>query len=433
MDTKNNISLMQGFSKEAGYGSPIITSGYSVNNKRYLPYSSDSKRYNTTNTYPQMISKLLNESPTHAAAINLKSMLTKGMGFDKEVLPKQITKKLNRINSKNQTIDDILEQVAADYVTFGGFALKVKWSQGGKIESIYRIHFTDVRCGEPDEQGDVNYYVINNNWDLTQPTRLAKCYSLPVFNASPFVTDEGVVKDVVFEQGVIKLTEEQTANGEQIIYFYKETNSPSSSGMYYYPVPDYIAGIDCILQEADINTSNKSLINNGLGGKIIVNVPFNEINDDKRRAFHQNLVKNFTGAENNGGTMVNFSADVDSFPTFQVLPTLDADSYINIKASVLQSIVTSHNIPSILLNLKNGNSWSSSKDELEQALFIFNKTKIASYQNDITRVFNTILGFMGYDIELKIIPFQLDYNVIEIAETTIVVSNDNKKTSLDSK
>lgn len=74
------------FSAEAGYGTPYISSGYSTNGNRYIPFSSMSKRYNTINTYPQMLAKLVAESPTHSAAINIKSMLTKGLGFDKENL-----------------------------------------------------------------------------------------------------------------------------------------------------------------------------------------------------------------------------------------------------------------------------------------------------------------------------------------------------------
>ena len=170
------------FSAEAGLGNPIITQGYSTGGLRYLPYSSNSQRYPTANTYPQMLAKLAIESPTHAAALNIKAMLTTGLGFDKATLTRTIKKQMQSMNKKNQTIDDILEQIAYDYVTFGGFALKVSWTNAGKIYSVERIHFSEVRAGEPDDNGDINYYVISNNWDLTMQTRLRKTYSLPVFN-----------------------------------------------------------------------------------------------------------------------------------------------------------------------------------------------------------------------------------------------------------
>jgi hypothetical protein len=419
------------FSAEAGLGLPIITQGYSVGGNRYLPYSSNSRRYPTANTYPQMLAKLAMESPTHSAALNIKAMLTTGLGFDKSELSRNVKKTLSTMNKKNQTIDDILEQVAQDYVTFSGFALKVSWTTGGKIYSVERIHFSEVRAGEPDENGDINYYVISNNWDNLMPTRLQKTYSLPVFN--PKVFAEGVS----IQRGVPALNDEQIANAEQIIYFYKELNSPAANGMSFYPVPDYVAGIDCILQEMDINISNKSLINNGLGGKTVINVPAIGLDEEKKAEYLRQTVKHFTGAANSGGLIMNFGEDVERMPTYTTLPALDADTYLNVQDRVVQTIVTVHNIPGILLNLRNGGAWSNTADEMEQAYQIFNRTKIAKYQQDIERVFNTIIEYMGYDVEMQIIPFSINSpsDVIsnEVDKSEQVSSDNVETTSLDSK
>lgn len=417
------------FSAEAGLGNPIITQGYSTGGKRYLPYSSNSQRYPTANTYPQMLAKLAIESPTHAAALNIKAMLTTGLGFDKETLTRTIKKQMQSMNKKNQTIDDILEQVAYDYVTFGGFALKVSWTNAGKIYSVERIHFSEVRAGEPDENGDINYYVISNNWDSTMPTRLQKTYSLPVFN--PKVFNEGI--SVV--SGVPTPNEDQINNAEQIIYFYKELNSPATNGMSFYPVPDYIAGIDCILQEMDINVSNKSLINNGLGGKTIVSVPAANITEEKKEEYRHDTIRAFAGAANNGGLIIGFGNNKDIMPTYQSLEALNADTYLNVQERVVQTIVTVHNIPGILLNLRNGGGWSNTADEMEQAYKIFNRTKIVKYQQDIERVFNTVLENMGYDVELQIIPFSIEapVDVTSDEKSKEVNTDDVETTSLDSK
>lgn len=421
------------FSSEAGLGSPIITSGYSNNGNRYLPFSSISKRYPTVNTYPQMLAQIAIDSPTHSAALNIKSMLTSGDGFDKTNLTKPVKKVLNSMNKKNQSIDDILEQVAQDYVTFGGFALKVFWNNVGKIYAVERIQFSEVRCGEPDENGDINYYVISNNWDLTMPSRLQKTYTLPVFNPKIFENGVNIV------DGVPTPDDSQTQNGQQIIYFYKELNSPATNGMSFYPVPDYIAGIDCILQEIDINVSNKSLINNGLGGKTIVNVPAVGLDEEVKKNYHNQTVKHFTGAANNGGLIINFGEDFDRMPTYTNLPSLDSDTYLNVKEQILQTIVTVHNIPGILLNLRSGGAWSNTADEMQQAYEIFNRTKIAKYQQAIERVFNTILEYMGYDLDLQIVPFSIkseqDVTSDEIVKDNSkeVVKSDVETTSLDSK
>lgn len=433
---KNDNVDFFSFTAEAGYGTPIITSGYSSSGNRYIPYSSISARYNTVNTYPQMLAKLAAEAPTHSAAIHWKGMLTTGKGFDKTNLSRNIKKAMQNMNKKGQTVDDILEQVAYDYVTFGGFALKVRWTNTGKIYSVERIHFTDVRAGEPDANFDVNYYVISNNWDNTMPTRYQKTYTLPVFNPKVFENEDGTPKVLDFKDGQLVVPEEYLSNAEQIIYFYKEVTSPSTNGMYFYPVPDYTAGIDCMLQEIDINVSNKSLINNGIGGKTMVNMITNEPNQDKRRQLHNDLVKSFTGADKNGGLVVGFSLDKETLPTFTQLPALDADTYVNVKDQVIQTIVTVHNIPGIILNLRNGGSWFTNKDELAQALEVFYKTKITSYQQSIERVFNTVFSYMGYDVELQIVPMTIadieDITSDEVEKSTTAADN-TETTSLDSK
>ena len=429
----NNMQLSTiglSFSAEAGLGNPIITQGYSTGGKRYLPYSSNSQRYPTANAYPQMLAKLAIESPTHKAALNAKAMLTAGLGFDKKNLSRTIKKQMQSMNKRSQTIDDILEQVAYDYVTFGGFALKVCWTNAGKIYSVERIHFSEVRAGEPDDNGDINYYVISNNWDLTMPTRLQKTYSLPVFN--PKVFSEGV--SVV--GGVPTPNDDQIDNAEQIIYFYKELNSPATNGMSFYPVPDYIAGIDCILQDIDINISNKSLINNGLGGKTIINIPAANTTEEKKEEYRQDTIRAFTGAANNGGLILNFGPNSDMMPTYQSLEALNADTYLNIQERVIQTIITVHNIPSIILNFHKGGSWSNAADEMEQAYKIFNRTKIAKYQQAIERVFNTIFENMGYDVELQIVPLSIEAPVDVTSDEgkSEEVSADNvETTSLDSK
>lgn len=429
----NNIEVAGlDFSSEAGLGIPIITSGYSVSGNRYIPFSSNSKRYPTLNTYPQMLAKIAVESPTHAAALNMKAMFTAGDGFDKTKLSRNLKRVLGFMNKKGQTIDDILQEVAQDYVTFGGFALKVHWNTAGKIYAVERIFFTDVRCGETDENGDVNYYVISNNWDLQMPSKEKLTYKLPVFNPKVFSNGLQVIS------GVPTPDEVQTENAIQIIYFYKQLNSPASTGMYFYPIPDYIAGLDCILQEIDINVSNKSLLNNGMGGKTIINVPSMATDEDKKEKYRKDTIKHFTGAGNNGGLILNFGETLDRMPTYTTLESLDADTFVNIKEQILQTIVTVHGIPGVLLNLKSGGGWSNTADELEQSFLIFNRTKISRYQQDIERVFNTILDYMGYDVELQIIPCTIEKLEDIISDENVgasqeVSNTDVETTSLDSK
>ena len=426
--SKHVDSATMTFSSEAGLGNPIVRSTSVQEGLRYLPYSSSAAKYNTTNIYPQIIQQLAIESPTNGAAIKLKSSMTYGKGFDKSTLNRNIVKALQTMNRKGQTIDDILKQVAYDYVTFGGFALKVSWNKGGKIGSVERIHFCDVRAGEPNQFGDIEEYVISNNWTGLLDSTQERTYSLPVFNPLVFQNIE------MIKGKVANLNEEQIANASQIIYFYPELENAASTGMIYYPVPDYASCLDFVLAEIKIGVSIKSLLDNGMGNNVVINYPFWSENPDEMAEEKRKFITNFTDAKNNGRAIVNFAEDVDSFPTYTALPALPDGVHKENSDIVEKQILKSHGIinPS-LLGINTGSGFSSKADEMESAFKLFNKTKIASYQQDIEKVFNTIIFHMGWSVNMQIIQFSI------LDEEDIIsdeVSNEDvitEKTSLDSK
>lgn len=413
------------FSAEAGLGNPIVTSTNVKESLSYLPYSSNSFRYNSTNRYPQLIQQLAIESPTNGAAIKLKSMMTYGKGFSLENLSVKLKEQLQNLNKKSQSIDDILRQISYDYVTFGGFALKIGWTQGGNIGSIERIPFANVRCGEPDEIGDINYYVVSNNWDGTLDTRFSRTYSLPVFN--PKVFDK-----VSLNRGIPVLSEDQLGNAYQIVYFYPELENAASSGMHFYPVPDYASCLDSILTEIKLGVSMKSVLDNGMGNNTIVNYPFYSENPDEMLQEKHNFIRNFTDAKNNGSVIVNFAEDKDAFPEYINLPAMPDNTHKDMDSIVEKQILKGHGIvnPS-LLGINNGAGFSSKSDEMESAFILFNRMKITSYQQDIEKTFNTLISYMGkshsYKVDMQIIPFTLldevDITSDELPSTTVDSAN----------
>jgi len=427
--SKSHIdSAVLTFSSEAGLGNPITIGSNVEKGMKYLPYSSSSARYNTVNIYPQKIQELALDSPTNGAAIKLKSRATYGRGFDKTNLSRNLIKVLQNMNKRGQTIDDILKQVAYDYVTFGGFALKVSWTKGGKIGSVERIPFCDVRVGEPDEFGDINYYVVSNNWTGTLDARQARAYSLPSFNPSIF-------QEVQMIKGKVPvLNEEQLANASQIIYFYPELENAASSGMVYYPVPDYASCLDFILTEVKLGVSIKSMLDNGMGHNTVVNYPFWSENPDEMAEEKRKFISNFTSAKNNGSVIVNFSEDKDSFPEYISLPALPDGIHTETMSIVEKQILKSHGItnPS-LLGIEAPGGFSSQAEQMEVAYKIFNRTVISSYQQDIEKVFNTVIFHMGWSVDMQIIPFSILDSEDIVSDEISKESEVSEKTSLDSK
>jgi hypothetical protein len=410
------------FSKEVGIGLPTITSSYgSKHGFEFVSYSSESEKYYTHNLYPQQIARMRMNSPTNGSILRTKTMLTKGKGFDVEKLNNKTKKTLKILNKKLENIDDILRQVASDYVTFNGFALKVKWGLDGFLKTIEHIPFSFVRCGRVDKRGDVLDYVVSNNWDGGLPMENEYAYSIPTFNPEYF--GRGSIK---IENGIPTPSDTQIEQGEQIIYSYVTNQFQGSSGLYFYPVPDYVSAFDCILTEIDAIISQKAFMNNGIGSKVIVTYPNVQTEEEKRLIVNTANVR-MTDAKNNGGMVPVFGngSDVPIFNLIEMKNNIK-DS-IDLKRNELY-IIRAHGIPSILVEGENsGTGLNTTKDQLEQAYQIFYKTVINDFQIYIERTFNNIFTYFGLDLDLKIKNFTLVDEIIDVIEKQRLIDEAKSK------
>ena len=189
-----------------------------------------------------MLAKIALESPTHSAAVNRKAFMIEGLGLNLDKLSSTLVKKTeNDLNPRGETLNDIHEKVSKDYALYGGYALKITWGLDGYIAYVEHLPFEQVRKGEPNECGETEYYVISNNWNEDMATKYEFTYSLPAFNPSYY--KDGIA---VSAAGVPQPTEEQLQQAVQVIYKYDYTPS-ASSGLDFYPIPDYWAGLDAVL------------------------------------------------------------------------------------------------------------------------------------------------------------------------------------------
>lgn len=418
MSNNKKIRVSQNFSSEAGLGLPLTKSLTYKGGSGYIPFSSDSVRHRADNLYPQQLATLAVSTPTHTAAINTKQFMTYGQGFNLELLDPTLAEMFNQINDDEESANDLLTKISWDVATFNGFALKVKWNNDGKIYEIEHIPFTDVRAGKPNEDGKVDYYKVSNNWDMTMPYKQEKCYDIPVFNPKFFA--DGVPVD---ENGIPVPEEVQMFNAEQIIYYWSY-KPYASNGMRYYPLPDYSGALDNILTEYSIGVANKSKIDNGIGGKYIVAMPYMPTDDQEQAEIDANFKVNFSGAANDGGIVITYSAGADALPQITKLDAIDAETYIALEASNKRSIISAHNIPSILVQVNEGGGFNNRADEMKAAYNLFQKTVIKSYQNTIIGVFKTVTKWMGFDNQdIQIIPFSLEDNSSAAQGDTSLTTN----------
>ena len=393
------------FSTErAGLGTPIIRSSSSFRKVSYIPFSSYSERYNTDNVYPQLIGKMAKSSPTNSRAIGRKIMMTVGQGIDLSKVNLNLKKVLNNLNPKKETIYDILCKVSSDFIKFGGFALKVTWGNDGYIKYLKHIPFEQVRVGTPINTGEeleIPYYVVSNNWEKMLNTNLETLKVFPAFNPD-FFGKNSIQLD---ETGLPNPTEEQSMNAEQL-YYYKDYTDSSSSGLLFYPVPDYIGGIDAIATEIEIAVSNKSVIDNGFGGKTIISYPYTPADDDTKDKLDIETKRAFTGADKNGGVVTIFNNGEQLKTEIKQLEALNGDIYTIMGKDAKQDIITAHGIPPILLEYNYGGGFNNRAEEMTVAYEQFQESTIKWYQQSILAILNTLVGYMGYDDKLEIIPFK---------------------------
>jgi hypothetical protein len=392
------------FSRLGGMGLPIsgnYASTLSTIGARYIPYSGNGLAVPSMNRYPQLLAELAANTPTHGAALQRKGKLTYGQGFDFEKLPKSLVKFLLNVNKFNESANDILYKVGFDLVYFGGISIKVHWNYNKTIHSIEHVPFKYVRIGMPVD-GEIVEYVVSNDWQQNMSSELRKEYVIKRFNPDAIgkatVIDDKPVADEI-----------TLMNATQLVYY--KCYSPSADD--YYPVPDYVQGLDSIFTEMNVGVTMNNQISNGINGSYIISTDNDTILDDESKQEIIDMLNAFSAGAENAGGLLFLPANVK----VQKLEALPFDIYNSVNGETRQRIITSHLIPAILLEFNFGGGFNNRSQEMKTALEQFQQTIIAGYQQQIVRVFNTILDYVvkePYDLQIK--PFELVYS-----DTTINV------------
>lgn len=361
---------------------------------RFIPFSGSGVGIPTPNVFPQTLADLASNAPTHGAAIEKKATLTFGQGVDFSELTDNVRALLNSINKDDESINDIVYKVSYDLVTYGGFSLKVKWNFDRTISDIYHVPFKNVRMGIPVE-GEVLNYIVSNNWDRQLHRQLEYYRSIPAFNPEKINTES---VEVNVDDNTITADDETLANGEQLIYY--KAYSTASNG--FYPVPDYASCIDAAFTEVEVGIAMIKTIENGLDGPVIIsNADDAQVSDENKQEIIDTFNSLAAGAANAGGMIY-----VPSNIKVEQVESAKADKYEAINPEIRQRIISAHGIPSILVEYSQGGGFNNRAEEMTVAIEQFQATNIKKYQQQIIRVFNSLIPYMtNEEFNLQIVPF----------------------------
>jgi len=326
-----------------------------IKGKQYTYFGDD-------NDYPSYLIKLFNKSAKHNAIINNKVKYIFGEGFYSKVDNAITDKFIYKVNSANESLNDIANKCAIDIEIFGGFYLNIIPNRLGQIAEIYHLDFHRVRANE-----DCSQFFYKNDW--TQQRDKPK--EFPAFN--PKKIDCAT------------------------IFQYKEYRP----GLRTYPLPNYVGAINYI--ESDVEVSKHTLTNakTGFSATKLINFFNGEPAPEMQRDIQKRLEKKFTGSDGSK-IIVSFNNDPAKAPTIVDLGSSDLtkEDFQRVDALITANLMAGHQITSPQLFGISEPGKLGARNELKMAFDIFNNTYASNKQRTLEKVFNFLAKYKGIETEL---------------------------------
>lgn len=340
------------------------------------------------NDFPQLLTGLYYSSSTHKSCVDFLVTAICGESIDTDSM----------MPNYGETWDSFINKLAMDLVLFGGYSFQVIMNKDGKTYSFFHEPFNNVRCGKPDEDGNISEMWVCKDWTETAKNRP---FVLPRFG---FNEDERIEK------------------GKAYLFYYSRYSVDSE----YYPLPHYYGALKAIQTEAELLRYDlKSVLNNFSANGVVA---LDRIDDEKeRKQVIDGIQKMFTGAENSNTVMITFKNNSEDNPV--TFTPFDKDiSNVNLFADnnsrTVDRILSAHRIANpTLIGLPNSGTGFANEGALLEASFnLLNKTVINNMRKEITMTINKMFKINGVNDTIKITP--LSFNLSQLADKVEVVKED---------
>lgn len=320
------------------------------------------------NDYPNYLWSLFNDVSTLKTIIEGTADYVIGndvvcavKGFDVEV------------NTKGDTMRELIRLLARDYLIYGGFAIQVIRNKVGDVRELYYMDFRYVRSSK---KNDVFYY----SEDFTKK----------------YVRSN---KMVVYP----KFVRENRNVPTSVMYV---TNEKSKT----YPTPRYSGSIKACEIERQIDTYHLSSLENGFAGSYVLNFLNGIPSDEQKYEIEKNVNEKFAGASNAGRILINFANGKDNATTLEKLDVEDfGEKYKAAAERSKQQIFTAFRaIPALFGDVTATTGFNS--QEFTESFKVFNRTVVRPVQQTIC---DSIDKIFGNGNSVNITPFSIEENVKE--------------------
>ena len=280
----------------------------------------------------------------------------------------------NEINTKGDTMRELVRLCARDFLIYGGFTINVIRNKVGDVRELYYIDFRYIRSSK---KNDLFWYSED------------------------------------FGKKYIR-------NSKTVVYpkFIPEARDVASSILYVknnktttYPIPRYSGSIKACEIEKKIDTYHLASLENGFAGSYIFNFLNGIPTDEVKREIEKNITEKFCGASNSGRILINFANGADNAAKIEKLEAEDfGEKYESLAKRSKEQIFTAFRAQPILFGMMKENN-GFSQDEYLQAFAIYNRTVVKSVADTIIEAIDKIFGIKN---SVKITPFS-----VEVADDTL--------------
>ena len=339
--------------------------------------------YDRDNLLPQRIIELNNESAINKAIIENKVTYICGNGINESHYSGQ----------PNPTTDwdRLIERLARDYATFGGFCFQIIKNEDGKNVSLYHTDFSKIRVGNINDYGVPLTYFMSNDWRRT------------------------VGKYAPVEIRAYGCEEMQ--KGQPYLFYYKDYE-PS---LDHYPVPHYYSALNYVEADGLLGKFYRNSINNGFVPSTIITMPSSPAEEERAR-FQQDIERSFAGANGANSIVVLWGESQEVKPVVtSYSASNNADLYNNVDSIIFQKIISAHRLTSpTLAGLSGSGNLSGNANEIINAYILYNQTVIRQMRRRILDTLNTFVINNGY----RTLTVE-DLNIVErIQDSNIKTTNE---------
>jgi hypothetical protein len=345
--------------------------------------------YGEKNDYPNYLLRIYNNSAKNNAIITGKVDYICGNGWtvkaEDEMQKAKAFGLIDRINTKDESLNELTKKLVTDLSIFGGYYLQVIWTKGtGEIAELYHVDYYKVRTNL-----DNSEFYVSDNWiknDNVNPRPDFETY--PAFDPN-------------------------NTTGTQILYF-KEYRAGANT----YSLPDYRGAISYIELDISIGEYHLNAINNGMFSSKLINLNGGKVSQEEEDRIERQFKDKFSGSKNAGKFMLAFNDSKENEPSIVDLSGTELDKHFDLlNKTVQQEIFTGHKVTSPMLFGVKTEGQLGGRAELREASELFQNTYVNAKQQSLEEVVNYLLKFNDIVAELEIkktepIAFQFSEQII---------------------